>query len=254
VSGAESGRLDRGVVVALAAMAAAVFVIANDVTALSVALPDMEREFDADVSTVQWVINAYALVFGVLIVTGGRLADLLGRRRVFFVGTAVFAAFSLLGAQSAEWLIGARALMGIGGAMIWPAVLGMTYSILPEGRRALAGALILGSAGFGNAAGPLIGGALTAIDWRLILLLNLPIAGFAALITWRAVPESTGADAERRIDYAGVATLSLGLVALLLALDQVTEWGWGDPRIRSGCASRCCGTGKARRSGRSPCA
>ena len=80
---------------ALAAMAAAVFVIANDVTALSVALPDIEREFDATVSTSQWVINAYALVFGVLIVTGGRLADLFGRRRIFFVGSAIFVAFSV---------------------------------------------------------------------------------------------------------------------------------------------------------------
>src|SRR5215216_1068590 len=115
-----------GVVVALAAMVAAVFVIANDFTALSVALPNIEREFDSDVSTVQWVINAYALVFGVLVVTGGRLADLFGRRRVFFVGSAVFAGFSLLGAlaQSDIWLIACRALMGIGGAMMWPAVLG----------------------------------------------------------------------------------------------------------------------------------
>src|SRR6266480_299939 len=125
--------MQRSVVVALAAMAAAVFVIANDVTALSVALPKIEKDFDADVSTVQWVINAYALVFGVLIVTGGRLADLFGRRRIFFVGSAIFVTFSLLGAlaPSAIWLIVCRALMGIGGAMMWPAVLGMTYAALP---------------------------------------------------------------------------------------------------------------------------
>ena len=90
-------RLERSTVVALAAMAVAVFVIANDVTALSVALPDIESDLDADVGTVQWVISAYALIFGVLIVTGGRLADLLGRRRIFFVGAAIFAFFSLLG-------------------------------------------------------------------------------------------------------------------------------------------------------------
>ena len=90
------GGLDRGTLLALGAMALAVFVIANDITALSVALPQIESDFDSDVSTVQWVINAYALVFGVLIVTGGRLADMFGRRRLFFVGAGIFAVFSLL--------------------------------------------------------------------------------------------------------------------------------------------------------------
>jgi EmrB/QacA subfamily drug resistance transporter len=227
-------RLERSTVVALAAMAMAVFVIANDVTALSVALPDIESDFDADVGTVQWVISAYALIFGVLIVTGGRLADLMGRRRIFFVGAAIFAVFSLLGAvaPSAMTLIVARGLMGIGGALMWPAILGMTYSILPENRAALAGSLIIGAAGFGNAAGPLIGGFLTdALDWRWILALNLPIAALASLVTWRYVPESSGDDAERRFDYAGVATLSIGLIALLVALDEVTALGWTDPLI-----------------------
>jgi EmrB/QacA subfamily drug resistance transporter len=224
----------RGTWLALGAMALSVFVIANDVTALSVALPQIENDFDADVSTVQWVINAYALVFGVLIVTGGRLADMLGRRRVFFIGAAIFAGFSLLGgaAQDEIWLIACRALMGIGGALMWPAVLGMTYDILPTDRAALAGALIIGSAGLGNAAGPLLGGVLTdALSWRWIMFANLPIAGLACLVTWRSVRESRGGEAEQGIDIPGVACLSIGLVALLLALDQVTDWGWSDPRI-----------------------
>src|SRR5688572_12655791 len=115
-------------------MAMSVFVIANDITALSVALPAIEKEFDTDVTTVQWVINAYALVFGVLIVTGGRLADMIGRRRIFFIGAAILAGFSLVAgaAQDPVWLIVCRGLMGIGGALMWPAVLGMTYDILPE--------------------------------------------------------------------------------------------------------------------------
>jgi EmrB/QacA subfamily drug resistance transporter len=227
------GGLDRGTLLALAAMAMAVFVIANDVTALSVALPDIEKAFDADVTSVQWVINAYALVFGVLIVTGGRLADMLGRRRVFFTGCAVFAAFSLLGglAQDELWLIVCRALMGIGGAMIWPAVLGMTYDVLPEDKAGLAGGLIIGVAGFGNAAGPLIGGALTeALSWRWIMFLNLPIAAIACFATWRAIEAKPG-EGRERIDYPGVASLTIGLVALLIALDQVTDWGWSDPRV-----------------------
>lgn len=226
--------IDRRTMLALVAMAVGVFVIANDVTALSVALPNIERDFDTGVDTVQWVINAYALVFGVLIVTGGRLADLFGRRRVFFAGAAIFALFSLAGgaAQSAGWLIGARALMGIGGAMMWPAILGMTYAALPESRAGLAGGLIIGAAGFGNAVGPLLGGVLTdALSWRWILLANVPIAALAALVIWREVHQPAPDVEHQRIDYAGMATLSLGLVALLVALDQAADYGWGDPRI-----------------------
>jgi EmrB/QacA subfamily drug resistance transporter len=226
--------VQRGTILALAAMAMSVFVIANDVTALSVALPSIEDDFDADVTTVQWVINAYAVIFGVLLVTGGRLADMFGRRRIFFLGSAVFVTFSLLGgaAQSDIWLILCRGLMGIGGAMMWPAVLGMTYGLLPPERAGLAGGLIIGAAGLGNAAGPLLGGVLTdALSWRWILFANLPIAGLACLVTWRNVAETRAGGADEAIDVPGVATLSVGLVSLLIALDQVTEWGWTDPRI-----------------------
>jgi EmrB/QacA subfamily drug resistance transporter len=225
--------LDRGTLLALGAMAMAVFVIANDVTALSVALPDIESDFDSDVSTVQWVINAYALVFGVLIVTGGRLADMFGRRRLFFIGSAIFAGFSVLGgaAQDELWLIACRALMGIGGAMMWPAALGMTYDALPEDKAGLAGGLIIGVAGFGNAAGPLLGGFLAeTLSWRWIMFVNLPIAAVACFATWRAIPPSRPALREQ-IDYPGIATITVGLVALLIALDQVTEWGWSNARI-----------------------
>jgi EmrB/QacA subfamily drug resistance transporter len=227
-------RIDRGTVLALGAMALGVFVIANDFTSLSVALPNIEREFDVPVSTVQWVINAYALVFGVLIVTGGRLADLFGRRRIFFVGAAVFAVFSVLGgfAQSAGWLIACRSLMGIGGAMMWPAVLGMTFAILPDSRAGLAGGLILGAAGFGNAMGPLVGGVLTeTLSWRWVLFLNLPIALAAIAVVATQVGEQRAQAERERIDYAGIATLSVGLVCILIALDQATDYGWGDWRI-----------------------
>lgn len=110
--------LDHTTVLALVAMGVAVFIIANDFTALAVALPAIEKQFDTDVGTVQWVINAYALTFGVLIVVGGRLADIFGRKRIFVIGAAIFAAFSLLGgaAQDSAWLIACRTLMGIGGA------------------------------------------------------------------------------------------------------------------------------------------
>lgn len=229
----DADRLDRRTVLALFAMALAIFLVANDFTALSVALPRMEHDLDADVSTVQWVINAYSLVFAILIVTGGRLADMLGRRRMFFVGAGIFAAFSALAglAPDAGWLIAARALMGVGGALMWPAVLGMTYAALPARKAGLAGGLFMGVAGLGNAFGPLVGGALTdAASWRWVLLLNLPIAAIAILVTWREVHQPVERAPGERLDRAGVVALSLALVALLVALDQATDWGIGDWR------------------------
>jgi EmrB/QacA subfamily drug resistance transporter len=193
----------------------------------------MEKDFHTNVNTIQWVINAYALTFGVLIVTGGRLADMFGRRRAFFVGTAIFASMSALGgaAQSEAWLIGTRVLMGIGGALMWPAILGMTYEILPEEKAGLAGGIIIGAAGLGNALGPLIGGVLTdLLSWRWIFFLNVPISVLAVLITYYLVRVEEPEAGKQRIDYAGIATLSVGLVSLLIALDQVDDWGWGDAR------------------------
>lgn len=225
-----------GTVPAIIAMALAIFVIANDVTAMSVALPAIEADFDTDVSTVQWVVNAYALIFGVLIVTGGRLADMFGRRRILFVGAAVFAGFSLVGglAPNVGVLIAARALMGIGGALMWPAILGLIYAVLPASRAALAGGLVIGTAGIGNAAGPLLGGLLTqTVGWRWILILNVPIAAVACLVTWRTVHVPSPTD-RSAIDFAGIASLSLGLVALLVALGQGPDVGWTSPTVLGG--------------------
>jgi EmrB/QacA subfamily drug resistance transporter len=215
-------------------MGLAVVVIANDFSAINVALPTMEQDFDTDVNTIQWVVNAYALTFGVLIVTGGRLADMFGRRNAFFLGTAIFASMSALGgaSQSETWLIAARVLMGIGGALMWPAILGMTYELLPEEKAGLAGGIIIGAAGLGNAIGPLIGGIFTQeLSWRWIFFLNVPIAAFAVAVTWLLVHVKEPETSERRIDYPGVAAISVGLVSLLIALDQIADWGWSDPRV-----------------------
>jgi EmrB/QacA subfamily drug resistance transporter len=215
-------------------MAAAVIVIANDFSAINVALPTMEKDFDTDVSTIQWVVNAYALTFGVLIVTGGRLADIFGRRNAFFLGTAIFATMSALGgaAQSETWLIATRVLMGIGGALMWPAILGMTFELLPEEKAGLAGGIIIGAAGLGNAVGPLLGGVLTQeLSWRWVFFINVPIAIFAMAVTWFLVKVKEPEAGDRRIDYAGISALSVGLVSLLIALDQVAQWGWTDPRV-----------------------
>ena len=227
--------LGKAQILGLAAMAVGVFVIANDFTALSVALPAIEKDFGVDLTTAQWVINGYAMVFGVLIVTGGRLADMFGRRRIFFIGSAIFAVFSFIGGFAPDiWvLLAARFLMGVGGAMMWPAILGMTYGLLPESKEGLAGGIILGAAGFGNAVGPLLGGVLTDVVELALDLLpqsadrRLRHPGHLAGGPEGGRPPS----GEHKIDYGGIAVLSAGLLALLLALDEGTDVGWLDVRI-----------------------
>ena len=197
---AEKG-IDRGTVFTLIAMGLSTIIIGADFSAMNVALPEIQRSFGSKLGVIEWVINAYALVFGVLIVTGGRLADMFGRRRIFFIGTAIFASMSFMGgiAQTDYWLIGARALMGIGGAMMWPSILGITFAALPDNKAGLAGGIILGAAGLGQAIGPIWGGVLTELlSWRWIQFINLPIAASAVLITWLEVHQSADLDREKK--------------------------------------------------------
>ena len=236
VSGSEApdGKLDRGTKLALVAMALGVFVVANDFTALSVAIPNIEHDLHTTLARAQWVINGYALVFGVLIVTGGRLADLFGRKRMFMLGASIFAGFSVLAglAPGVNLLILCRALMGVGGALMWPAILGMTYALLPESKAGLAGGLILGVAGLGNAVGPMLGGLLTdAASWRWVFFINLPVTVFAMFVTARRVTESKATSDDHHIDSFGIAVLTVGIVSVLVALDQGADVGFGDPQI-----------------------
>ena len=226
---ADPGKLSKSTILGMVAMAVAVFVIANDFTALSVAIPAIEKDFGTTVNTTQWVINGYAMVFGVLIVTGGRLADMFGRRRAFFIGSAIFATFSVLGGLAPNvWvLLACRFVMGIGGALMWPAVLGMTFGLLPRSKAGLAGGLVMGSAGFGNAFGPLLGGALTdTVGWRWVFFLNLPIAVAGVLITYLVVAPDGNKDKREKIDYRGMGVLTVAVFSLLLGLDLGTRIGW----------------------------
>ena len=219
---------------ALVAMGLGVFVIANDFTALSVAIPRIEQDLHTTLGRAQWVINGYALLFGVLIVTGGRLADLFGRKRMFMVGATIFALFSLLCGVVPDvgLLIVCRALMGVGGALMWPAILGLTYSLLPADRKGLAGGLILGVAGLGNTVGPLLGGWLTDVaTWRLVFFVNLPVTAFAMFVTQRRVPESRVTSGDKGVDYLGVGLLSAGAIAILIGLDLVNADGLASPVI-----------------------
>ncbi|WP_020412393.1 MFS transporter [Microbulbifer sp. VTAC004] len=226
--------LSRQQIIGLTALTFAIFLIANDFTAFSVAIPAIEKHFNSDISTVQWVINGYALVFGVLIVTGGRLADMFGRRRLFFIGTSIFIFFSVLGGLAVDdWmLLGSRALMGVGGALMWPAILGMTYQLMPEDRAGQAGGLIMTVCGFANSVGPLLGGFFTDfLSWRWIFFINFPIALIAMLVSWRVIEDDRPEGIEGRVDYGGIVSLSLCLLTLLLALDFVTDAGIRNPLI-----------------------
>jgi EmrB/QacA subfamily drug resistance transporter len=219
---------------ALLAIGVATVTIANDFSAINVALPTMEGDFHTEINTIQWVVNAYALTFGVMIVTGGRLADMFGRKNAFFGGATIFAVMSAAGglAPTETFLIVTRALMGVGAALMLPAIIGMTYGLLPEEKAGLAGGVIMGAAGLGNAIGPLVGGVFTdLLTWRWIFFLNVPVAALAILVIWRTVHLDESPDTDHTIDYRGIAAISIGLVSLLIALDQVDNWGWSDPRV-----------------------
>lgn len=230
----QSEPLGRETILALAALSLGVFIVTNDLTALSVAIPKMESALHSDPTTSQWAINGYALSFGVLMITCGRLADVFGRKRLFVAGALVFGISSFLGglAQTMPELIAGRVAMGVGAAMMWPAMLGMMYVLLPVDRAGLAGGLVLGIAGIGNSVGPLIGGFCSdTLTWRWVFFINVPIAILAIVGVARCAPEARVDAGERRLDYFGVLCLSVAIVTALVALDQGATTGFGDPII-----------------------
>lgn len=222
--------MTRKLVLTFIAMGIGVLVVAVDIAAINVALPAVEKAFRTDIDTIEWVVNGYVLAFAVLMVTCGRLADTFGRRKIFLLGLSVFGAASLAGAlsDSAGVLIGARVIQGVGGALIWPSMLGIIYSSVSEDQKGLAVGLILGAAGIGNAAGPLIGGFLTEFaSWRWVLFVNVPLALTAGILTYFVVDKQSAGGGKKTVDYPGIATVSISLVALMFALNQSTSWGWG---------------------------
>jgi EmrB/QacA subfamily drug resistance transporter len=214
----------------LALCCVAQFMVVLDVSIVNVALPQMRTGLHLSATGQQWVINAYTLTFAGLLMLGGRAADLFGRRRVFLVGLGLFTGCSLLGglAQSGAWLISARALQGAGGALLAPATLSLltaTFSEPTERRRAL-GAWSA-TAASGAAAGVLAGGVLTdLLDWRWVLLVNVPI-GVALIVgaLW-ALPRSPGAATARRLDMPGALTVTAGLAMLVYGIVGTDTHPW----------------------------
>ncbi|MEX2612247.1 MAG: MFS transporter, partial [Gaiellaceae bacterium] len=215
---------------ALALLCAVQFMVVLDVAIVNVALPSIQADLGFSQQNLQWVISAYALVFGGFLLLGGRTSDLLGRRRVFFGGTIVFTLGSLLCglAWTDESLIGARAIQGLGAAAITPAALAILVTTFREGReRNIALGAWGAVGGFGAAAGVLFGGILTdLLSWEWIFFVNIPV-GLAGLVL---IPLLLSESLDRRgqgFDAPGAILVTAGLSTLVLGVTQGRDWGWG---------------------------
>jgi EmrB/QacA subfamily drug resistance transporter len=218
----------------LVAMCFALFMIMLDNTVVNVALPSIQRDLHANLSALEWTINAYTLSFAVLLVTGGRLGDIFGRRRAFLAGVVIFALSSAaIGLAPTDGaLIAGRAVQGIGAALMMPATLSIITHAFPPQERGKAIGTWAGVSALALAIGPVLGGALTeSVGWRSIFFLNLPVAVGAVVMTLFAARESRDDTVARRIDVPGVAAITIGLTALVLGLVESNRWGWGSPRI-----------------------
>ena len=220
----------------LAAMCFALFMIMLDNTVVNVALPSIQRDLGASLSSLEWTVNAYTLTFAVLLVTGGRLGDILGRRKMFLFGVVVFALSSAaIGlAPDQTWLVAGRAIQGVGAAFMMPATLSIITVTFPAEERGRAIGTWAGVSALALAIGPVVGGALTEyVTWRAIFFLNLPVAVGAVFVTLFAARESRDESSRHTIDWPGITTISVGLTALVLALIEGNSWGWGSARIVS---------------------
>jgi len=213
----------------LAVCCAAQFMVVLDVSIVNVALPKMRADLDLSAAGQQWVINAYTLTFAGFLLLGGRAADLFGRRRVFMIGLAVFTVFSLIGglAQNGGELIAARAVQGIGGAILAPATLSLITTTFPEpsSRRKALGAWSA-TAASGAAAGVLFGGILTDIlDWRWVLFVNVPIGAVLLAAAAVSLVESR-AESRSQLDVAGAVTVTAGLALLVYGIVSTDTHAW----------------------------
>ena len=216
---------------ALALIVTAQFMVILDVAIVNVALPSIKTDLNFSQPNLQWVISAYAILFGGALLLGGRLADLLGRRRLFVAGLAVFTASSLLCglAWSEGSLIAFRALQGLGGAMLAPAALSLLMTTFAEGReRNLALGIYGAASGSGAAAGVLLGGVLTSyLSWSWVFFINIPVGVAAIVLAPVLLQESRAELAHRHFDFPGAASITAGLMLLVYATTRATTDGWG---------------------------
>ncbi len=208
------------------------FMASLDLFIVNIAFPDMAKDFSgASLPSLSWVLNAYAIVFAALLVPAGRIADRVGRKRVFVSGLLLFAAASALCAlsPSLDVLVAARVLQAAGGAMMLPTTLGLILPAFPVEQRTLAIGIWSAVGGVAAALGPPIGGLLVELSWRWIFVVNVPIGIVTAIVAIRGLDEIREPD-DGRPDLLGAAELALGIALLTLGIIKGPEWGWADPR------------------------
>ncbi|HUB99504.1 MAG TPA: MFS transporter [Solirubrobacterales bacterium] len=218
----------------LAAMTLASSMILVDQTAVPLAAPHAIDDLHASIGESQWLMTANILPLAALMVFGGRLGDLFGMRRVFLFGAVVFAlATTAMGAaQDMPWAIAARAVQGAGAALMMPTALAIVSAVYPDDKKGSALGILAGASAFFAALGPVLGGALTSVDWRLVFLVNVPLAVIAIAITLRETPElEPDPNASRDLDLPGVLTFAFAVGALVFGLSQGASEGWGDPQV-----------------------
>ena len=225
-----AGRSDNRRWLALALVVAAQFMVVLDVAIVNVALPSIKTDLHFTQENLQWVVTAYAILFGGALLLGGRMADLLGRRRLFMAGLTLFTVSSLLDglAWSEGSLIGFRALQGLGAALLSPAALSILTTTFQEGRERNIALGVWGAAsGSGGAAGVLLGGALTSsLSWSWIFYINLPVGVLVFALSPWLLRESRAVLAHRHFDTAGAASITGGLMLLVYAMTRATQHGW----------------------------
>jgi EmrB/QacA subfamily drug resistance transporter len=217
----------------VAVVSVAVFMASLDLFIVNIAFPDIGRDFaGTGIAGLSWVLNAYAIVFASLLVPAGRLADLVGRRRVFIGGLALFAAGSALCgvAPSVGALVAARVVQAAGAAMVVPTSLALLLPEFAPSERAAAIGVWAAVGGVAAAAGPPIGGVLVEVSWRLVFLVNVPVAAVAGVFALRLVRESRDEAGRGWPDLPGTVVLAASIGALALGLVEAPDWGWATPR------------------------
>ena len=222
--------MDRSSIIKVIALMVTAFGIGIDFTGALMLIPAIENSFDADITSTQWVLNIYALFFAMTMVAGGRLGDMYGHRKIMIIGLSIFLFSSILCfvAPGLDYLIGARALQGIGAGCIWPCTLafGATKVSKPE-HRALVMGLILAGVTSGNVFGPMISGfAVNLGDWRLFFLANVVFSCISMATALFLMERETKHKQGEHIDFAGMGILSFAVLLLLYALDVGADWGW----------------------------
>jgi EmrB/QacA subfamily drug resistance transporter len=218
----------------LGAMCFALFMLMLDNTVVNVALPSIQRDLHASLSSLEWTVNAYTLTLAVLMITSGRLGDIFGRRKLFLIGVSTFGVSSLVIGFSPDdaVLVAFRAVQGIGAACMMPASLAIITQAFPPHQRGTAIGTWAGVSALALAIGPVLGGFLTQdVSWRAIFFINPPIAVIAVAVTLFAAHESRDETVSRTVDYRGIALLTVGLTALVLSLIEGNSWHWGSTRI-----------------------